>query len=528
MHKLVQSWRPIVALLLWLYAGAARGTEPLPAFPGAQGFGASATGGRGGDVYHVTHLADAGIGSLRHAIASATGPRTIVFEVGGTVDLGSPLVIGAPNLTIAGQTAPGGIGTRGYPVIVSGASDVVIRFMRFRTGDINAQGAGGKPGRGNGDLSGDAADALSVGNSQRVIIDHVSTSWSMDETLSVTRSADVTVQHSIVSEALHDSYHPEGPHGYGSLLRGQGTGGYTFLGNLYAHHYLRSPAVGGEQDPPPGQQRGGLDIDFANNVVYDWGIFASHTVEGLGELRLSYVSNLVVAGPSAAVCASCAFVVVNPPLPEDDLSIFQSGNLLDSARDGVLAPEPMPADAFIGELTLVTEPFAFDRPALQLLSAGAAYLRALRQVGASRPRDAVDDRIIQQLLAQTGSVIDSQDDVGGWPADPAPEPPPQDDDRDGMADAWEIQHGLSPDDAADRNGYDLSSAYTNLEVYLQELAETESEPAALPAAAPWARALLGILLMGAFAVARSLRNARAAHLAASSSRSWCDADGRST
>jgi hypothetical protein len=500
----VRSWQLVVALSFWLCAGVSHGSEPPPAFPGAQGFGAFATGGRGGDVYHVTHLADGGTGSLRHGIESATGPRTIVFEVGGTIDLGSPLGISASNLTIAGQTAPGGIGTRGYPVNVSGASDVVIRFMRFRTGDINAQGTGGKPSRGNGDLAGDAADALSVQSSQRVIIDHVSTSWSMDETLSVTLSSDVTVQHSIVSEALHDSYHPEGSHGFGSLLRGQGTGGYTFLGNLYAHHDMRSPAVGGEQTPPPGQERGGLDIDFANNVVYDWQTLPGHTVEGLGELRLSYVSNVVVAGPSAILCTHCAFVVLPPSLPEDDLSIFRSGNLLDGTRDGVFAPEPMPPDAFIGSFALVAEPFAFDRPALQLLSADAAYERVLSEVGASQARDAVDDRVVGQLVAQTGGVIDSQDDVGGWPAAPPPEPPPEDVDRDGMADSWEIQHGLAPDDPSDRNGYDLSPSYTNLEIYLDELAETGSQGRALPTSGRRLRALLGALLLGAFAAMRPL------------------------
>ncbi|MCI0856672.1 MAG: hypothetical protein J4N98_08275, partial [Chloroflexi bacterium] len=148
----------------------------VPAFPGALGFGALATGGRGGDVYHVTHFGDSGAGSLRDAIQSASGPRTVVFEVGGTIELSRPLVINRSSLTIAGQTAPGGIGTRGYPVNVSGVSDVVIRYMRFRTGDVNAEAVGDKPARGNGDLVGDAADALSIGGSQRVIIDHVSAS----------------------------------------------------------------------------------------------------------------------------------------------------------------------------------------------------------------------------------------------------------------------------------------------------------------------------------------------------------------
>jgi hypothetical protein len=469
--------------LLSLCAAVAADADPTPAFPGAQGFGAFATGGRGGDVYHVTQLGDAGTGSLRFGIENATGPRTIVFEVGGTIDLSGPLAIQTSELTIAGQTAPGGIGTRGYPVTVTGASDVVIRHMRFRTGDINAQGTGGKPSRGNGDLPGDAADALSVADAERVIIDHVSTSWGMDETLSVTQSSDVTVQHSIVSESLYDSYHPEGPHGAGSLLRGEGRGGYTFFGNLYVHHFLRSPAVGGEQDPPPGQPRGGLDIDFANNVVYAWGLVPSHTVEGLGELRLSYVANMVVAGRNSLL-PRCAFAVFDP-LPDDELSIFRSDNWMDSDGDRAFDPEPMPADAFAGEFTPVGEPFAFERPSLQVLTAQAAFER------------------IDQLLQQRGRLIDSQDEVGGWPADPEPREPPEDLDRDGMADAWESHRGLDPDDPSDRNGLQLGAPYTNLEVYLDELAQTGSP--ALPAASPLARVVLGALLVAAGAgAARAL------------------------
>jgi len=461
----------ILTALLWFAAssGAAAWSFPTSrvAFPGAVGFGATAKGGRGGDVYHVNNLADSGAGSLREGIETALGARTIVFEVGGTIDLQSPLRISAARLTIAGQTAPGGIGLRGYPVVLSGAEDVVLRYLRLRPGDRNAQAARGRPGRGNADLPADAADALSIFDSRRVIVDHVSASWGMDETLSVTNSRAVTVQHSIISESLDDSYHPEGPHGYGSLLRGLGGRGYSFFGNLYAHHVLRSPAVGGEETPPPGEERRGLDIEFVNNVIYDWGLLSSHTVEGLGRMRVNYHANVLVAGPRT-LCRICVFTVLDPD-PADRLSIHRAGNWIDAQPNGVFDPEPAPDFSFFGVMELVDEPFRFGNSRIDALPALRAYDRVLREAGASLSRDEVDRRVIRQVFEQSGGIIDSQDQVGGWPADPPPRPPPTDGDRDGMADPWECRMGLDPEKPEDRNRFDLSLRYTNLEIYLQHL-----------------------------------------------------------
>jgi hypothetical protein len=208
----------------------------LPAFPGAVGQGASSTGGRGGDVYHVVKLDDyapnkgeAEIhGTLRHAIRSANGPRTIVFDVGGAIKLRDRLDIRKNNLTIAGQTAPGGITLWGYPVAITQANDIVIRYLRARTGDFNAKvppsaTASKQHGNGAHDLDASSANAMDVGRSQRVILDHISAAWGMDETLSVTLSRDVTVQNSIIAESLNKSFHPKGPHGYGTLIRGEVT-----------------------------------------------------------------------------------------------------------------------------------------------------------------------------------------------------------------------------------------------------------------------------------------------------------------
>ena len=443
--------------------------EPL-AFPEARGFGANATGGRGGDVYHVTTLADHGAGSLRQGLATASGARTIVFEVGGTIDLQSELRIDATALTIAGQTAPGGITLRGYPVIVKDANDIVIRYVRFRPGDVNAQEVPGRAGKGNVDLPGDEADALSISDSTRVIVDHVSASWSMDEALPVRGSHNVTIQHSIISESLNDSFHPEGLHGHASVLRGRGGPGYSFWGNLLAHHFFRNPAFGGD----PGL---GLDVDFVNNVIYDWGLLSSHTVDSVGTVRINYISNLLIAGPSSTVCPVCVFFYVDPDVGEE-LQIYQAGNLIDSDRDGLFDPTPVNPTisfmtfffGFLLPLTLEEQAFAFDRVEIEPLPAPWALWRILYMAGASLSRDAVDDRIVAQVIEQSGGLIDSQDDVGGWPADPPPTSAPADLDRDGMSDGWEQERGLDPSDPEDRNGFDFSGHYTNLEVYLNEVA----------------------------------------------------------
>ncbi|HEY3394415.1 MAG TPA: hypothetical protein VGK58_17000, partial [Lacipirellulaceae bacterium] len=267
----------------------------LPAFRGAVGQGAAATGGRGGDVYHVTNLLDYRSdseqkieGSLRHAIRSASGARTIVFDVGGAIQLRETLEIRKNNLTIAGQTAPGGITVWGYPVEISGAADVVVRYLRVRVGDFNVRASGTqtKAGveaelQGAKDLDPRSANGLDIGRANRVIVDHVSVAWGLDETLSVTRSRDVTVQNSIISESLNESFHPKGSHGYGSLLRGEltpadqeaGVGGYTFYQNLWAHHRARNPSIGGQQRLDDGQAEAGrrrTDVNLVNNVVYNW------------------------------------------------------------------------------------------------------------------------------------------------------------------------------------------------------------------------------------------------------------------
>jgi pectate lyase len=411
----------------------------IPAFPGAEGFGASAVGGRGGGVYHVTNLDDAGPGSLRYGIQTATGPRTIVFDVSGTIFLRSRLNINRPFLTLAGQTAPGdGITVAGWGTVITNTHDVIVRYVRFRPGDVNCPQI--------------QDDSLSVSDSTDVIIDHVSASWSIDETLSVTGSDRVTVQWSLITESLNNSCHAEGPHGFGTLLR-YSSGSLTFHHNLYAHHRNRSPRLGDN-----------IGLDFVNNVVYNWDTDCGYSGGASeGTPRLNYVGNYVVAAPATPSSKRARAFKGG----SSNTLIYQSGNLIDSnvngTRDGVNTDWAM----FIGIYT--QQPDRFDFPPVQTDDAATAYRRVLALAGHSLARDAVDARVISGVMNEGGGFINSQQqvEVGGWP-DLKTLPPPPDSDRDGIPDEWEISHGLDPSNPADGPAL-TESGYSNLEIYLNAL-----------------------------------------------------------
>jgi hypothetical protein len=416
--------------------------------------------------------------------------------------LARPLSINKDQLTIAGQTSPSGVTLWGYPATVSGAEDVVVRFLRFRTGDFNAQIANpdGSPampvgGNGNMDLLADNADAFSVtNNSDRVILDHVSAGWGMDETISVTVSKNVTVQHSIIAQSLNDSFHYKGEHGYGSLVRGEltdaeqaaGVGGYTFFGNLWAHHKNRNPSFGGQQTLEPGQleaDRRALDVNLVNNVVYDKGSnFAHRNTDG--GVRANIIGNYFINGPESAT---------GPVFNENAngiTDVYQEGNIVDPfsnlLHDGVAIVTPAQiATYFQGfepsdSLTSPGEglPFNFfDSVQSHVVSAEEAYMNIVDSVGAALWRDAIDDRLITELTTRSGSIIDSQDElrVGGvllgiedLPS--TSRPIGFDTDQDGMPDAFETAHGLDPDNPDDGGATTLSPfGYTNLEFYLDSL-----------------------------------------------------------
>jgi hypothetical protein len=409
------------------------------AFPGAEGFGAYTPGGRGGKTLFVTSLDDSGPGSLRDAL-NAKGPRTIIFRVGGVIQLKSSLVIREPFVTVAGQTAPGdGIclrtdsSTHADALVLNGTHDVVLRFLRVQNGK------GPQPAHYD-----DGGDCISAYDSENFIIDHCSTHWGCDEVLSATDACDrYTVQWSIVAEGLNYNRHS-----MATILTGERC---TWHHNLIAHNGSRNPLFAG-----------GTRCDFRNNVLYDWG----HT-SGQGNFTaLNYAGNYLRPGPST-VQKPRKFVA--PESVALARSLHLSGNVMDGS------PE-ITADNWLGapfDLACASEtPFAMAP--VRGEPAETALQHVLASAGATLPRrDAADARVIADVQSRTGQIIASQDEVGGYPSYPPATANVIDTDQDGLPDAWEASHQLdsaNPADAATLS----PDGYTWLEKYLNELADSKS------------------------------------------------------
>ncbi len=442
-----------------LLAGEA-GAVPV-AFPGAEGHGAFAVGGRGGDVYHVTNLNDSGAGSLRYGLTSAGGPvstgRTIVFDVSGTIALASNLSISKSYITIAGQTAPGdGICLRDRNLAI-GANHIIVRYLRCRLGDESLT----------------ESDAVSINSGNNIIMDHISASWSVDEVFSCSTSqptlTNVTVQWSIISEALWHSIHGKGTHSYGALIRGCYDAKYTYHHNLFAHNYSRNPRPGNYDSTvsdgnPYWEDPCGLLFDFRNNVLYNWGSTRPGYDADLDSVcRYNYVGNYAKLGPNSSTgglySAGCKYFrgyyagnYYNGSYAADDWNwVIWNGTWTAAEKTAYKMSSP------------------FDAGPIQTDTALDARDRVLAHGGASLPvRDSVDTRVVNDVVNGTGAIIDTQSQVDGWPTLNSSSAP-QDTDQDGMPDAWEVANGLSHTSAADRNYYTLDAEYTNLEVYLNSL-----------------------------------------------------------
>jgi hypothetical protein len=460
----------------------------IPAFPGAEGGGAFSFGGRGGKVVVVTNLEDSGSGSLREACEQG-GARIVVFNVAGIIRLKSPLIVRAPYLTIAGQTAPGdGVCIAGESLWVN-THDVVVRHMRFRRGETwvgrRDDSFGGNP----------------VGN---IMIDHCSNSWGLDENISFYRhmydpgdgskerklpTVNVTIQNSISSQAL-DTYN----HSFGSTLGGENC---TFMRNLWANNAGRNPSIGWN----------GV-FNFINNVVYNW---VHRSADGGDYTALyNFINNYYKPGPLTPKNSPVGHRILKPESGRSKLGyyvfgrVYANGNIVEGYPEvtadnwaGGIQVQEQPDTKGYTEKMKWNEPFPITNP-FPIMAAQDAYNFVLTNVGATFPRrDIVDQRLVEQI--KTGKVyyaeglnpeefyqfehrrlpkdsykqgiITDIKQVGGYPEYKGT--PYKDSDKDGMPDEWEKKYGLNPNDSSDAVKDLNGDGYTNIEKYINGIDPTK-------------------------------------------------------
>ncbi len=424
--------------------------DGLIAFPGAEGYGRFARGARAGDnptVYHVTNLNDSGTGSFRDAISQPN--RIIVFDVSGVINLKSGLVF-SKNLTIAGQTAPGsGIVIYGKRVSFTGASDIIVRYLRIRMGK---NGEGGK-------------DAAGIANGSNMIFDHCSVSWGKDETFSINSDGknggvgNITIQKTIMSQGLL-------PHSAGGLCQPTNTvGGVTLYRNFYADNNTRNHKVKGLNQ-------------YVNNVVYNWGSGGGYNLGGDSEGRIwaDVQANYFIQGPNSSGNGVGS--------GNSMTTVYQRGNKTDMSKDGILNGRDMDENDFARatrvdsfEDLLQSEEYPSEHPhtpiASMSMTADEALQWVIDSVGACLPdRDEVDEYVINELTSYgiKGAIIGDEsalmlvNGVGNiYNA-----PKPVDSDNDGMPDEWEIANGLNPEDPTDAVKV-APNGYLNIENYINSI-----------------------------------------------------------
>lgn len=459
----------------------------IPSFPGAEGGGMYTFGGRGGKVYTVTSLNDRGPGTLREACEKG-GARIIVFNVAGIIKLESPLIIRAPYITIAGQTAPGdGVCVAGETVWIN-THDVIIRHMRFRRGETFV-------GRRD-----DAIGGNPVGN---IMLDHISATWGLDENMSIYRhmyspgatykdekkpTVNITIQNSIFAEAL-DTYN----HAFGSTLGGENC---AFVRNLWANNAGRNPSIGWN----------GI-FNFANNVMFNW---VHRSIDG-GDYTAKYniINNYFKPGPLTPN-NEISYRILKPESGRSKLDhlvfgrAYVNGNIIENNdlvtnnnwEGGVQMENKKGVGMSLAEAKTYFPLMKANKPMpmpwfREIMPAKKAYDFVLKNAGATLPiRDAVDTRIVRTVktgipeyvkglnpdsfyqfkhrrLPQDSykkGIITDIAQVGGYPAYNGT--PYLDSDKDGMPDKWEEKYGLNPNDPSDANEDKNKDGYTNIEDYI--------------------------------------------------------------
>jgi hypothetical protein len=409
-------------LLIGLLVLAVQAYSQQLAFPGAVGCGRYTSGGRGGEVYHVTNLRNDGLGSFRDAVSKPG--RTVVFDLGGVIKINSKVQV-ASNITIAGQTAPGeGIVIYGDGVTFSGSKNVIVRYLRLR-GSINMS-------RGSCTLTAD--------NAEDMIFDHVSVQWGRWDNLHIKKSNNITLQNCIIGESID-------PQRFGALL--EIPTNISVFNCLWIDNQSRNPKAKAK-------------IEFVNNVIYNWGVSGFVGGHSSAHHYQDIINNYFIAGPHSKDAFVDQFSATD--------HVFHKGNLADLNKDGALNGRLVTDEDFISkQATLEKQPVLFDGEKQQVLSAQASYEYVLKNAGCSHIRDAVDKRLIAYLksLGKEGVIFKNEQDAGGQ-GEIKSGKLSKDSDNDGIPDKWERKHKLNPKNPQDQAAVSVSG-YSNLEEYLNSI-----------------------------------------------------------
>lgn len=397
------------------------------AFPGAEGFGATASGGRGQQVFTVTNLNDDGPGSFRDA-ASRTN-ATVVFAVSGVVHLKTNMELGS-DLTIAGQTAGGsGITIADAKVSMPHARNIIIRYVRFRGGLTESP----------------KVSSLSLSDAAHVMLDHLSIEWGRWDNIQTNGNNESTIQNSIIGQGIV-------PQRFGCLCESDDL---TLSHNLWIDNKSRNP-------------KGKGHIQYVNNVVYNWGVDGYVGGHGAESHYADLIGNYFIKGPDSSDAFIGEFTKTD--------HTYQSGNFIDLDRNGKLDGRPVTQDDFEHvNADVVSAPFAKPDVPVHIEPAETIVGEIARDAGDSLCRDAVDQKLVDELLSfgMKGALVADETADGGHPKAISFRAP-KDSDGDGIPDAWELSHHLNPHDPADGQALDPKTGYSNLELYLNELADRKT------------------------------------------------------